>query len=75
MYRRYGAAMPSVTLEQVEEQIRKLPPDKLAVLAEFVAFLAMRSQPSDEDVAMKLSEDSLRRDWDSPEEDEAWSDL
>jgi len=67
--------MPSVTLEQVEEQIRKLPPDKLAVLAEFVAFLAMRSQPSDEDVAMKLSEDSLRRDWDSPEEDEAWSDL
>jgi hypothetical protein len=67
--------MPSVTLEQVEEQIRKLPPDKLAVLAEFVAFLATRSHPSDEDVAMKLSEDSLRRDWDSPEEDEAWSDL
>jgi hypothetical protein len=65
--------MPTVTREQIEEQIRQLPPDKLPVLAEFVAFLAARAQPTDADVAMKLSEDALRRIWDLPEEDEAWS--
>jgi hypothetical protein len=67
--------MPAVTFEAVEQQLRRLPPDKLAVVAEFVAFLAARSEASAADEATKASEDALRRLWDTPEEDEAWAHL
>jgi hypothetical protein len=67
--------MPTVTLEQVEQEIRKLPPEKLAAVAQFISTLSEEPGPNDADVAMKLSEDSLRRLWDMPEEDEAWAHL
>jgi hypothetical protein len=67
--------MPTVTLEQVQQEIRKLPPEKLAAVAQFISSLADETSPNDADVAMKLSEDALRRLWDTPEEDEAWAHL
>jgi hypothetical protein len=67
--------MPTVTVEQVEEEIRKLPPEKLAAVAQFISALAEVPGADDADVAMKLSEDALRRLWDTPEEDKAWSHL
>jgi hypothetical protein len=65
----------AVTREAVERQLRQLSPDKLSVVAEFVAFLAARSEASSADQAMKASEEALREYWDSPEEDEAWAHL
>lgn len=67
--------MPTITLEQVQEKIRKLPPEKLAAVARFISTLADEAAPGDADVAMKLSEEALRRLWDTPEEDKAWSHL
>jgi hypothetical protein len=67
--------MPTVTLEQLQEEIRKLPPEKLAAVAQFISTLGDEAGPGDADVAMKLSEDALRRLWDTPEEDEAWAHL
>jgi hypothetical protein len=67
--------MTTVTLEQVQDETRKLPPDKLAAVARFISSLADEAGPDDADVAMKLSEDALRRLWDTPEEDKAWAHL
>jgi hypothetical protein len=67
--------MKSTTLETVEEQLRQLPPDKLAVVADFVAFLRTRWQESNADLVMKASEDALKQFWDLPEEDETWAHL
>ena len=62
-------------LERVESQLRALPPEKLAVVAEFVDFVSTRNPRSEADFAMRLSEDAFGRLWNTPEEDEAWADL
>jgi hypothetical protein len=67
--------MSAITLESVEQQLRQLPPDKLAVVADFVAFLTTRWQETNADEVMKASEDALRQFWDLPEEDETWAHL
>ena len=51
------------------EKIRRLPPDKAAVIEDFVDFLDRR----DDDrrlslAATKLSEDAFHRVWDNPED-------
>ncbi len=51
-----------MTTEEIEEQLQKLPPGKLAHLSESLQ-------------TMIASEAVLRRDWDSPEEDAAWAHL
>jgi hypothetical protein len=67
--------MSTTTLETVEQQLRQLPPDKLAIVADFVAFLATRWEEAAADEATKASEDALREFWDLPEEDETWAHL
>ena len=64
-----------VTISQIEEQLRQLPPDKLAVVLDFVSYLANRQRSTDLSETMVASESMLRRDWDTPEEDEAWAHL
>lgn len=65
----------AVTRAQIDEQLRRLSPDQLDTVYDFVSFLAeRRSTPSSLDT-MLASEAVLRRDWDRPEEDAAWSDL
>lgn len=76
--------METVTISQINESLRKLSSDKLAEVYDFVVFLSSRETPSailreagkvyvlD---TMLASEDVLRRDWDSPEEDAAWASL
>ncbi len=73
--------MQPVSLSQINARLKLLPPEKLAVVYDFVTYL------SDRELALKLHETSetyqtmlaseavLRRDWERPEEDEAWADL
>jgi hypothetical protein len=74
--------MVSVTIAQIDEHLKKLPPDKLIVVYDFVSYLSERSKaqqlfdsPSEALQTMFASEAVLARDWDLPEEDEAWDDL
>jgi hypothetical protein len=66
----------AVTLEQLQDSLRQLPPDKLEVVFDFVGYLRSRP-PTDLDAraAALASESVLRKDWDTPEEDEAWAHL
>ena len=70
-----------MTAKQIEEQLQKLPPEKLEVVYDFVSFLVQREGEQQLDKlseswqTMIASEAVLRRDWEPPEEDEAWAHL
>ena len=71
---------PSVTISKIEDRLRRLPPEKLGVVYDFISFLLDRDgaellADSDSFQTMLASEQVLRRDWDRPEEDAAWADL
>jgi hypothetical protein len=63
------------TIAEIDERLRRLPPEKLDVVFDFVSYLAERQPVSEALETMLASEPVLRRDWDRPEEDEAWRDL
>ena len=74
--------MSSVTIAEIDERLRHLPPDKLIVVYDFVSYLLERDLADllvDADIdaraTMVASEAVLRRDWDRPEEDAAWAHL
>ncbi len=67
--------MEGVTIAQIEERLRELHPDKLAVVLDFVSYLTERQRSSGALDTMLASEAVLRRDWDTPGEDAAWADL
>jgi hypothetical protein len=67
--------MKHTTLEEVEERIRELPPAKLAMVLDFIMKLSKNPLDSEAFQTMLASEAVLRRDWDTPEEDEAWAHL
>ncbi len=69
--------MQPVTIDQIAEQLKRLPSEKLAVVYDFVAYLAEKQQEQ-QSVALQTmlaSEEALRQDWDRPEEDAAWQHL
>lgn len=61
-------------LEAIEERLRVLPPEKLAVVYDFVSYLADSCTKSALET-MIASEAMLAGDWNRPEEEEAWADL
>jgi hypothetical protein len=67
--------MEQVSIERIEAQLRKLPPEKLAVVSDFVSYLAQRQEDIRPLETMLVSEPVLARDWDRPEEDDAWAAL
>jgi len=74
--------MQSVTISQIEERLKNLPPEKLAVVYDFVSYLmdrevrrAVMETPSEGYQTMLASQSVLQQDWDRPEEDEAWANL
>ena len=76
--------MEMVTIPKITASLQKLPKDKLAEVYDFVVFLLERTnrlplvREGEETYAvdtMLASEDILRRDWDTPEEDAAWAHL
>jgi hypothetical protein len=70
-----GGDSMAVTRDQIDEQLRRLSPEQLDTVYDFVSFLAERRSASASLATMLASEAVLRRDWDRPEEDAAWSDL
>ena len=67
--------MTNISIDQIEERLRQLPPEKLAVVYDFVSYLVEReSEPGSREV-MLASEEVLCRDWERPEEDSAWANL
>jgi hypothetical protein len=74
--------MSSVTIAEIDERLRHLPPEKLIVVYDFVSYLLERDiadllndSGTDARATMLASEAVLRRDWDRPEEDAAWAHL
>ena len=74
--------MASVTITNIDERLRQLPPEKLVVVYDFVSYLLERDladlltdADTDSLATMLASEVVLRRDWDRPEEDAAWAHL
>ena len=74
--------MQTVTLPQINERLKLPPPEKLAMVYDFVAYLserelrlALKDRPSEAYQTMVASEQILIREWDTPEEDAAWADL
>ena len=74
--------MASVTITDIDERLRHLPPEKLIVVYDFVSYLLERDladlltdADTDARATMLASEAVLRRDWDRPEEDAAWAHL
>jgi TorA maturation chaperone TorD len=65
----------ALTIEQIDEQLQRLPPDKLAVVLDFVSYLADHQPQTEVFETMLASEAVLSRDWLTPEEDAAWADL
>ena len=69
--------MSSITLEQVEEQLRHLTPTQLAIVSRFILTLVYLESEIDGDHRdiLHAAETSLAKDWDTPEEDAAWAHL
>lgn len=74
--------MSTTAVADINERLQQLPESKLAVVHDFVSYLADREaegahtqQLSDAFQTMLASEHVLRRDWDLPEEDIAWAHL
>lgn len=65
--------MSSITIDQIDERLRALPPEKLAVVYDFVSYLIERV--GEFAPAPTTSEAVLGRDWGRPEEDAAWANL
>ena len=73
--------MSNIEIAQIAQRLQQLPADKLAVVYDFVSYLAdreagqSREEFSEAFQTMLASEAVLRRDWDRPEEDRAWAHL
>lgn len=67
--------MERTTITQIEERLKQLPPEKLAVVLDFVSSLTARGSAPEAFQTMLASESVLSRDWSKPEEEAAWADL
>jgi hypothetical protein len=74
--------MQTITLPQLNERLKLLPPEKLVVVYDFVSYLSerelnlrLRETSTEAYHTLLASEAALSRDWDRPEEDQAWADL
>jgi hypothetical protein len=56
--------------KELFSKIRKLPPEKVAVIDDFVEFLSHRDEMDRLVRAEKLSEKSFQKVWDNPEDAE-----
>lgn len=67
--------MQTITVSQIEERLRQLPPGKLAVVFDFVSYLAEQQLAVESFQTVLASEPALCRDWERPEEEAAWAHL
>jgi hypothetical protein len=60
----------------LERELDDMPEEMLGELYAFLKYLKYKNLHSHEDInTAYASEEVLKRDWEKPEEDEAWSDL
>lgn len=71
--------MDNITIPQIVDRLKDLPPEKLPVVYDFISFLAARQfdrkrilESSEAYQTMLASQAVLSKDWNRPEEDEAW---
>ena len=57
--------------ERLFSELQNLPQNEIQEVYDFV----MRLKQKEKDSTLFISESSLKKDWLSPEEDEAWKDL
>lgn len=62
------------TREEAIEVLRKAPDDVVSEALDYLRFLVEKSRGERLGTAI-ASEGALRKDWDAPEEDEAWRNL
>ena len=60
--------MQEITICQIEERLRQLPPDKLAVVFDFVSYLAERQAISESSQTVLTRESVLQQNWKSSEQ-------
>jgi hypothetical protein len=60
--------------EEIEEQLRRMEPEQLALLAQIIRSLTTGAS-EDAWETLLAAESSLRKDWESAEEEAAWADL
>lgn len=65
----------NIMITQIEEQLKRLPMSKLAIVFDFVSEMVAQEKSSGAFQTMLASESVLRRDWERPEEEEAWANL
>ena len=61
-------------INQLISEIETLPPEYYQEIITFVGYLKMKQMKNISET-MILSEKALAKDWDTPEEDEAWANL
>jgi len=61
-------------INQIINEIETLPSEYFQDIMDFVGYLKLKHLRSIPET-MILSEKSLAKDWDTPEEDEAWANL
>jgi len=69
--------MGTTTIEEIDAKLRELPPEQLSLVMRFIRLLAEKHENHDDIVwqGMIASQEALGREWNRPEEDEAWADL
>ncbi|HEX6798925.1 MAG TPA: hypothetical protein VF116_14540 [Ktedonobacterales bacterium] len=64
----------SATLDEIEARLLQMHPEQLALLAQIIRSLSA-GNGSEAWETLLAAESSLRKDWESSEEDAAWADL
>jgi hypothetical protein len=74
--------MHDISIPQINEKLKILSKDKLILVLDFISYLTEKEadcklldSQSGAIECMYASEQVLARDWNLPEEDEAWADL
>jgi len=61
-------------INQIVREMEFLPSESLQEVADFINYLKFKKSKNIPET-MLLSQNSLAKDWDTPEEDEAWANL
>ena len=65
-----------MSTKEINEELKQLPDDVLQEIYDFVLFLKHRKTSIKDGVSTHLASESvLAKDWNTPQEDEAWKDL
>jgi hypothetical protein len=68
--------MEAVSISQIEEQLRRLPPEKLAVVLDFVSYLVERHPATKTTATRPILEAGLHHNQEKPEgQEEEWANL